>query len=50
MSIAQQNDTAIRLERMAPLLQVFDMPESLKFYRDILGFAVVQTSASYKRY
>lgn len=29
---------------MAPLLQVFDMPTSLHFYRDILGFNVVQSS------
>jgi glyoxylase I family protein len=28
---------------MAPLLQVFDMPRSIAFYRDVLGFAVVQT-------
>jgi glyoxylase I family protein len=27
-----------------PLLQVFDMPTSLHFYRDILGFSVVQKS------
>lgn len=25
---------------VAPLLQVFDMPTSLRFYRDILGFAI----------
>jgi glyoxylase I family protein len=30
---------------LAPLLQVFDMPRSLHFYRDLLGFEVVQTSA-----
>jgi catechol 2,3-dioxygenase-like lactoylglutathione lyase family enzyme len=29
---------------MAPLLQVFDMPTSLAFYRDVLGFEVVTTS------
>ncbi len=27
-----------------PLLQVFDMPTSLRFYRDILGFSIVQRS------
>jgi len=27
---------------MTPLLSVFDMPTSLKFYRDILGFVVTQ--------
>jgi len=25
---------------IAPLLQVFDMPTSLHFYRDVLGFTV----------
>lgn len=29
---------------MCPLLNVFDMPASLAFYRDVLGFAVVSTS------
>jgi len=29
---------------MAPLLQVFDMPTALHFYRDALGFAVVGSS------
>jgi catechol 2,3-dioxygenase-like lactoylglutathione lyase family enzyme len=29
---------------LAPLLQVFDMPASIHFYRDILGFEVVSTS------
>jgi len=29
---------------MAPLLQVFDMPISIAFYRDVLGFEVVATS------
>jgi glyoxylase I family protein len=29
---------------LAPLLQVFDMPASIHFYRDILGFEVVNTS------
>ena len=28
------------LKSMAPLLQVFDMPRALAFYRDILGFKV----------
>jgi catechol 2,3-dioxygenase-like lactoylglutathione lyase family enzyme len=32
------------LEGFAPLLQVFDMPRSLAFYRDVLGFEVVSTS------
>ena len=41
----KQNDILkIDLQGMAPLMQVFDMPTSLKFYRDILGFKVVQSS------
>jgi len=30
---------------VAPLLQVFDMPTSLRFYRDVLGFKVWGSSA-----
>lgn len=33
-----------KIEGLAPLLHVFDMPASLKFYRDILGFSVVMSS------
>lgn len=29
---------------MVPLLQVFDMPTSVAFYRDVLGFEVLITS------
>jgi len=29
---------------VAPLFQVFDMPKSIAFYRDVLGFEVVATS------
>jgi catechol 2,3-dioxygenase-like lactoylglutathione lyase family enzyme len=32
---------AIDVRGLAPLLQVFDMPASLKFYCDGLGFAIV---------
>ena len=35
---------AIEIRGMAPLLEVFDMPTSVYFYRDILGFQVVSTS------
>ena len=31
----------IKVEGGAPLLQVFDMPTSLAFYRDKLGFEVL---------
>jgi glyoxylase I family protein len=34
----------IGLRGLAPLLEVFDMPTSVRFYRDVLGFEVVQTS------
>jgi len=35
---------AIEIRGMAPLLQVFDMPTSIAFYRDVLGFEVATTS------
>jgi catechol 2,3-dioxygenase-like lactoylglutathione lyase family enzyme len=38
----QSNPIAIR--GMAPYLQVYDMPASLKFYRDQLGFQIVTQS------
>lgn len=28
---------------LTPLLQVFDMPTSVRFYRDVLGFTIVAT-------
>lgn len=34
---------AIVVKGMAPLVQVFDMPTSIAFYRDALGFEVVQS-------
>jgi catechol 2,3-dioxygenase-like lactoylglutathione lyase family enzyme len=37
---------SIELEGFAPLLQVFDMPTSVAFYRDVLGFEVVATSTA----
>ena len=37
---------SIDIRGMTPLLQVFDMPTSLKFYCDILGFEVVQTDSN----
>ncbi len=30
---------------LCPLIQVFDMPVSLAFYRDVLGFEIVQQSS-----
>ncbi len=35
---------AIEVVGVAPLLQVHDMPTSVRFYRDLLGFEVVSTS------
>jgi glyoxylase I family protein len=40
----QISNQPINLQGMAPLFQVFDMPISLHFYRDILGFKIVQSS------
>jgi uncharacterized glyoxalase superfamily protein PhnB len=34
----------IRTMSCAPLLQVYDMPTSLAFYRDLLGFEVLDTA------
>jgi len=34
----------IHVRGMAPLLEVFDMPTSLRFYRDVIGFEVVGRS------
>jgi catechol 2,3-dioxygenase-like lactoylglutathione lyase family enzyme len=35
---------AIEIRGLAPLLQVYDMPSSIRFYCDVLGFEVVTTS------
>ena len=34
---------AIEIRGQCPLLQVFDMPTSIKFYGDLLGFNIVMT-------
>jgi glyoxylase I family protein len=34
----------IDFDGLCPLLQVFDMPKSLKFYREVLGFELVGSS------
>jgi glyoxylase I family protein len=34
----------IELNGVCPLLQVFDMPTSIRFYRDTLGFEIVEKS------
>jgi hypothetical protein len=35
---------AIRPTALVPLLQVFDMLEAIRFYRDVLGYSVVSSS------
>jgi glyoxylase I family protein len=34
----------IDIQGLAPLIQVFDMPTAIRFYRDLLGFEVVGAS------
>lgn len=36
--------SSINIRGIAPLLLVYDMPASIRFYRDMLGFAVKQTA------
>lgn len=35
---------ALRLAGLTPLIQVYDMPEAIGFYRDLLGFEIVDAS------
>jgi len=35
----------VKVEGLVPLIQVFDMPTSLRFYRDLLGFEIVAQSS-----
>ncbi|MBM3782733.1 MAG: VOC family protein [Acidobacteria bacterium] len=35
---------AIPVRGLTPLLQVYDMPASVRFYRDLLGFEIVEHS------
>jgi catechol 2,3-dioxygenase-like lactoylglutathione lyase family enzyme len=37
---------AIDVRGVRTLMQVFDMPTSLRFYRDLLGFEILDTSYS----
>lgn len=34
----------IDMHGLCPLLQVFDMPAAIRFYRDVLGFTIFSTS------
>lgn len=40
---------SIVVKGMAPLLQVFDMPAAIAFYRDKSGFEVVNSNAPGRR-
>src|SRR5271157_71799 len=40
----EEDPMPIDVRGLAPLLQVFDMPTAVHFYRDILGFELVSTS------
>ena len=33
----------VEVRGMTPLIQVFDMPTSIRFYRDVLGFTVAES-------
>jgi catechol 2,3-dioxygenase-like lactoylglutathione lyase family enzyme len=37
---------AIEVKGVTPMVQVFDMPRSIRFYRDLLGFKVLSSSKS----
>jgi catechol 2,3-dioxygenase-like lactoylglutathione lyase family enzyme len=39
---------AIEFDGLCPLLQVFDMPKSVNFYREVLGFELVGNSPMVK--
>jgi glyoxylase I family protein len=41
---------SIDVSGVSTLLQVFDMPTSIRFYRDVLGFEVVETSSPGDRF
>lgn len=37
---------SLKIEYLTPLLQVFNMPRSLAFFRDVLGFTIVSDSGN----
>jgi len=41
-----RDEVPIAIRGLCPLLHVFDMPTSLRFYRDVLGFAEVSKSGT----
>ena len=40
MTIGTEKTMELKIGGLCPLLQVFDMPASIAFYRDVLGFEV----------
>jgi catechol 2,3-dioxygenase-like lactoylglutathione lyase family enzyme len=40
----QESPMPVSIRGLTPLLQVFDLPKAIAFYRDILGFEVVSLS------
>src|ERR1700758_5245128 len=46
LSISGVRTMSLDLRGMTPLIQVFDMATSLKFYCDVLGFDIVQTDSN----
>jgi glyoxylase I family protein len=44
LSPEEDSVMSIEIQGVCPLLQVFDMPNSIRFYRDLLGFQVITTS------
>ncbi len=38
------NSMSLDVRGLCPLLSVYDMPASVRFYRDVLGFEIVSTS------
>ena len=37
---------SIKIKHLTPLVQIFNMPRSLAFYREILGFEIVMDSGN----
>ena len=34
----------IKMQSLCPMIQVYDMPTSVRFYRELLGFEIISTS------
>ncbi|MGH9728225.1 MAG: VOC family protein [Candidatus Acidiferrales bacterium] len=43
-AVSEASRTTLGIEGVCPLLQVYDMPKAVNFYRDVLGFDVVEQS------